>query len=147
MLRKEGLDLLLVDTVIIAGRPMLQLLFLRETFGSLEASSNTQVGSTESNRLGFFGKAGLEYDINAYNSLQSTFSVRGFKSNTDGFTDGTFIGSTNNIIEDFRRTSVGGDLRSDMIGQRTTQRLLRKKNKNYHSHSDWMATSPILIEM
>ena len=103
--------------------------FLRETFGSSEATSNSQIGSTESNRLGFFGKAGLEYDINAYNSLQSTFSVRGFKSNTDGFTDGTFIGPTNNIIEDFRRSSIGGDLRSGYDWSTNYTKSFKKKEQ------------------
>jgi len=61
--------------------------------------------------------------------LQSTFSVRGFKSNTDGFTDGLFTGSTNNVLEEFRRTSVGGDLRSGYDWSTNYTKTFKKKEQ------------------
>lgn len=103
--------------------------FIRETFGDTGTSIYEQAGSTESNRLGFFGKAGLEYDINAYNSLQSSFSLRGFRSNTDGFTDGLFTAPGSNVLEDFRRTSIGGDLRSGYDWSTNYTKTFKKKEQ------------------
>ena len=41
-------------------------------------------GVQKTNRLGFFGTVGAFYDFNAFNSLTTSFRLRGFSSNRDG---------------------------------------------------------------
>lgn len=101
---------------------------LRESFTDAGTISYGQTGSRITNRIGFFGKAGLEYDINAYNSLQSSFSLRGFKSNSDDSSEGLRMAASN-VLEDFRRTSDGGDLRSGYEWSTNYTKTFKKKEQ------------------
>lgn len=61
-------------------------------------------GTTKTSRLGFSGSANAFYDFNAYNSLNSSFTIRGFGSDQDG----TSLGSLGGF--DFDRATVGDNL-------------------------------------
>ncbi|HFB99668.1 MAG TPA: TonB-dependent receptor, partial [Phaeodactylibacter sp.] len=71
-----------------------------------------QNGTTKSRRIGFHGKVGAYYDINAYNSINSNFSTRGASFNRDGFVDSRFDSLMETVLEVFHRTTVGGTLNS-----------------------------------
>ncbi|WP_235298608.1 TonB-dependent receptor domain-containing protein [Portibacter marinus] len=62
-----------------------------DTIGT-QIRSLTQNGETRNSRLGFRGTAGAFYDFNAYNSLNTSFSARGFSFNSDGSIDGLLTG-------------------------------------------------------
>ncbi len=65
--------------------------FIREDFdGETLVSSYVQEGITTSSRTGFFGKAGLNYDINAYNNISTSINFRGFRFVTDAPTEAVF---------------------------------------------------------
>ncbi|MEL6122170.1 MAG: TonB-dependent receptor, partial [Bacteroidota bacterium] len=51
----------------------------------------TQFGINQTERLGFNGSASAFYDINAYNSFNTSFTTRGFGFDTDGVIDGSFL--------------------------------------------------------
>ena len=64
-----------------------------------------QAGETETSRLGFNGKFGAYYDINAYNSINSNISFNGFTSTSDGETNTTNILPSINFSETYARTT------------------------------------------
>ncbi len=65
--------------------------FIRQDFddGNL-VSAYDQDGISTSSRTGFFGKAGLNYDINAYNNISSSINFRGFSFDTDSPMEAVF---------------------------------------------------------
>ena len=56
-----------------------------------------QNGKSERERLGFFGQAGAYYDFNAYNSINSSFNLRGFTSRSDGVLDIDILNASEDI--------------------------------------------------
>lgn len=65
--------------------------FVREDYeGTQLVSSYLQDGVTTSSRTGFFGKAGLNYDINAFHNFSSSINFRGFSFDNDGLTTAVF---------------------------------------------------------
>ncbi len=64
-----------------------------------------QSGDSETSRLGFNGKFGAYYDINAYNSINSNISFNGYTSNNDGETTTTNILPSIDFQETYRRTT------------------------------------------
>jgi len=65
--------------------------FVREDFdGETLVSSYVQEGITTSSRTGFFGKAGLNYDLNAYNNISTSINFRGFRFVTDAPTEAVY---------------------------------------------------------
>jgi len=69
-----------------------------------------QAGDTKTSRLGFNGKFGAYYDINAYNSINSNISFNGFTSNSDGETNTTNILPSINFSETYARTTQANAL-------------------------------------
>lgn len=61
-------------------------------------------GITRSSRLGFNGSASAFYDFNAYNSINSGFTLRGFSFDQEGTSQGAFESFG------FNRTNDGGNL-------------------------------------
>ncbi len=68
-----------------------------------------QDGTNRSSRLGFRGSAGAFYDINAYNSINSNFSISGRTFNSDGLTRVTFDDPANNFLQEYTRASEGNN--------------------------------------
>jgi len=61
-------------------------------------------GVTNTSRLGFNGSASAFYDLNAYNSVNSSFTIRGFGFDQDGNSNGNLGGFL------FDRSTVGDNL-------------------------------------
>lgn len=101
--------------------------FLRESIGANGLEIYEQTGTVENYRIGFFGKAGLEYDINAYNTLQSNFSLRGFNQNADEQWNSS-IGLAN-ALSSFSRTSDGSTLRSGYEWSTNYTKTFKKKEQ------------------
>ncbi len=87
-------------------------MFLRKD----ETPSGTRIlqqdGDNTSSRIGFRGKLGAFYDFNAYNSINSTISFRGFTSDRDGELQSMFVDPVNELTENYKRFNKGTNLRS-----------------------------------
>ena len=70
----------------------------------------SQEGITETSRLGFNARVGAFYDINAYNSINSSFSLNGFTFDTDGRTDLNYVDSLQNVFQQYDRRLLGKSL-------------------------------------
>ena len=90
-----------------------------------------QDGLTENSRVGFFGQAGAFYDINAYNSINSSFRLRGFSFKNDGFQDAIFNDPINSVFQDYRRTSNARRLRSGFDWTTDYRRTYEQKEKEF----------------
>ena len=66
-----------------------------------------QKGTNRSSRIGFRGSAGAFYDINAYNSINSNFTIGGRNFNNDGLTTVIFDDPANNFLQEYTRASEG----------------------------------------
>ena len=66
-----------------------------------------QIGTNESSRIGTRGSAGAFYDINAYNSINSNFTMGGRRFNSDGLTNVTFDDPANSFFQEYTRASEG----------------------------------------
>lgn len=88
-----------------------------------------QNGITNTSRLGFRGSAGAFYDFNAYNSLNTSFSTRGFSTNTDGSLDGQLIDPIFNQGYTFSRDQGGVNGRSGYDWSTDYKRTFEEKDK------------------
>ncbi|MBT8234477.1 MAG: TonB-dependent receptor [Saprospiraceae bacterium] len=79
--------------------------FLRTPLNSVDTSYFYE-GVTNTSRLGFNGSVSAFYDFNAYNAINSSFSLRGFGFDRDGTASGQIL--SNNFL----RTNVGDNLSS-----------------------------------
>ncbi len=77
--------------------------FLRTDLFSQD-TSYYYTGTTNTERLGFNGSLSAFYDFNAYNAINTSYSLRGFGFNTDGSSDGIIFDNA------FNRTNVGTSL-------------------------------------
>ncbi|MEM6807491.1 MAG: carboxypeptidase regulatory-like domain-containing protein [Bacteroidota bacterium] len=84
--------------------------YLREDFVDGLTRTLRQDGNTETTRTGFGGRAGLFYDFNAFNSINSNFRVRGFTFDRDGFQDAIFSDPILNINQNYRQNQLTGSL-------------------------------------
>ena len=82
--------------------------FYREDYLENAVRTLSQVGNTTTQRIGFRGTAGAFYDINAYNSINTSFNLRGFNFNRDGYQDAVFTDPYQGLIQKYRRTTDGG---------------------------------------
>ncbi len=71
-----------------------------------------QDGITNSSRIGFWGQAGAFYDFNAYNSINTSFSLRGHSFDQSGFQDALFTDPSLSINQMYRRDNTVKNLRS-----------------------------------
>ena len=79
--------------------------FLRTSLSSGEVLYSSS-GVTETSRLGFNGSANAFYDFNAFNAINSTFTLRGFGFDTEGEGGGEFFNQA------FTNSTIGESLRS-----------------------------------
>lgn len=86
--------------------------FLREDQIGDELRIFERIGTTKSGRTGFNGNAGLYYDINAFNAINSSFQIRGFGFDQDGTLASKFIDPEANINQLYARSSIGNNGRS-----------------------------------
>ncbi len=71
-----------------------------------------QDGINNTSRIGFRGKLGAFYDFNAFNSINSTISLRGFSFDADGELTSKFVNPIDNLTENYNRFNDGNTLRS-----------------------------------
>ena len=90
-----------------------------------------QTGTTRNTRLGFRGTAGAFYDFNAYNSLNTSFSTRGFSFNSDGSQDGVLTDPIFNQGYTFRRESGGVNGRSGYDWSTDYRKTFEEKDREF----------------
>lgn len=66
-----------------------------------------QSGTQNTSRLGGHGSVSAFYDFNGYNSINSSFTYRGFGFDTDGTTTGMI--NQLGFVDNFNRTSIGSN--------------------------------------
>jgi ferric enterobactin receptor len=81
--------------------------FYREDITSSGIRKLSQNGIQETSRLGGNGSVNLFYDFNGYNSLTSSFSIRGFGFDTNGSLDGIIDDPSLGINDQFSRINSG----------------------------------------
>lgn len=86
--------------------------FFREDDIGTESRIFERVGTNTSSRLGFNGNASMFYDINAFNSLSSSFQLRGFNFDRDGSLASSFIDPVNELNQIYNRSNDGTNGRS-----------------------------------
>jgi len=80
--------------------------FRREEFGDALPSLLTQDGFNTSSRLGFRTNAGMEYNLNAYNTITSSLTYRGHNSINDNDVLSSYSVNSD-PLEVYRRTTDG----------------------------------------
>jgi outer membrane receptor protein involved in Fe transport len=81
--------------------------FIRKDLVNGQYRTLDQSGVTETSRIGFRGTGGAFYDINAYNSLNSTFSIGGHSSNRDGLSEVNYMDPITGFNQAYTRTNDG----------------------------------------
>lgn len=66
-----------------------------------------QFGTSESSYLRFRGSGGAFYDINAYNSINSSFSFGGYSSDSEGLNEVFFEDPSRDFLQEYTRSAVG----------------------------------------
>lgn len=84
--------------------------FYRQSSSDLGMTTLEQNGVSNTSRIGFNGGASAYYDINAYNSINSSFRLNGYAFDNDGTTMSSFISPT--LTQDYTRLTDGGNLYS-----------------------------------
>ncbi len=79
------------------------------TAGGVETTLN-QSGLQNTSRLGFNSTASAFYDFNAYNAINSSFTLRGFGFDTDGNFEGSQRDATGATLFTFNNANVGDNL-------------------------------------
>ena len=85
--------------------------FRREEFGDVVPTLLTQDGFNTSSRYGFRTNAGMEYNVNAYNTITSSLSYRGYHSINDNDVLSSYSVNSD-PLEIYRRTTDGNSGRS-----------------------------------
>ncbi|NND34828.1 MAG: TonB-dependent receptor [Saprospiraceae bacterium] len=86
--------------------------FYREDRIGGQLRTLNQNGITESSRIGFWGQAGAFYDFNAYNSINSSFNLRGHTFDQSSVLDAAFRDPFSEIFQDYNRINENDNLRS-----------------------------------
>ncbi len=81
--------------------------YLREDITSAGLRKFEQNGNQKTSRLGGNGSISAFYDINGYNSINSSFNFRGFGFNVDGVTLGILNDPSTGLNDNFTRTNTG----------------------------------------
>ncbi len=90
-----------------------------------------QNGTTRNSRLGFRGTAGAFYDFNAYNSINTSYSTRGFSFNSDGTLNGSLVDPIFNNGYEFVREQGGLNGRSGYDWSTDYKRTFEEKDREF----------------
>ena len=104
--------------------------FRREEFGDAIPTLLTQDGFNTSSRLGFRTNAGMEYNFNAYNTITSSLSYRGYNSNNDNDVLSSYS-VNNDPLEVYRRTTDGNSGRSGWDWEGTYEKTFSDSEKKW----------------
>ena len=91
----------------------------------------TQNGITENERIGFRGRAGAFYDFNAYNSINSSFSIGGHSFDRDGNTNFDFTDPIANLSQTYSNHVLQGTLNSNYDWTTDYQRKYKNPDKEF----------------
>ncbi len=107
--------------------------FVREDFdGNTLVSSYLQDGITTTSRTGFFGNAGLNYDINAYHNISSSVNFRGFSFDTNSPTTATFNPDLDQVFREItNRTSDAKTLRGGFDWTTDYRRTFKEEGREF----------------
>jgi ferric enterobactin receptor len=104
--------------------------FRREEFGIATPSLLTQDGFNTSSRLGYRINAGLEFNINEYNTLNTSLSFRGHRVENENDVLSSY--SLNNALEEvYRRTTNGYSNRGGLDWEGSYRRTFPKKDQEW----------------
>ncbi len=107
-----------------------QIEFLRKDFeGETTLSSYSQFGTATTSRTGFFGKAGLTYDINAFHNISSSVNFRGFSFDNSGSQNATFTDFNSLFQEITDRNSDAQTLRGGFDWTTDYRRTFKEEGK------------------
>jgi len=104
--------------------------FLRDDFSSAAISRLTQDGTSTSSRLGFRLNSGLEYNVNAYSSINSSVNFRGYDSKNDNRVQSIYM-IDNSLIDSYQRTVDGSSGRGGWEWDLDYKRNFSKKEKEW----------------
>ncbi|HHH50625.1 MAG TPA: TonB-dependent receptor, partial [Saprospiraceae bacterium] len=91
-----------------------------------------QNGTTSSSRIGFSGRAGLVYDINAYNTISTSVNTRGFSFDRDGFVNVDFVPDvTNSVNLANKRNTLSKTLRSGFDWDTDYRRTFKNPDREF----------------
>jgi outer membrane receptor protein involved in Fe transport len=85
--------------------------FLREDFLSTGTRTLDQQSEGNSSFYGPRGTLGMNYDLNAYNSINSSLTFNGFGSTRDNVTEALFLDPALNFRQEYTRISEASSLR------------------------------------
>ncbi|HOY18429.1 MAG TPA: TonB-dependent receptor [Haliscomenobacter sp.] len=85
--------------------------FLREDFLSTGTRTLDQVTNGNSSYYGPRGTLGMNYDINAYNSINSSLTFNGFGQISDNTTAALFLDPASNFRQEYTRVAEANSLR------------------------------------
>jgi ferric enterobactin receptor len=104
--------------------------FRREEFGDANPSLLTQDGTNTSDRLGYRFNAGLQYDINALSSINSSFSFRGHRVNNENDVLSSY--SYDSLLDEvYRRTTDGYSNRAGWDWESSYERKFEKEDQEW----------------
>ncbi len=88
--------------------------FLRETFSGENKGKLSYDGKLDISRLGYGGSIGAFYDFNAYNSINTSLSLRGRNYTKEGETNINKYNSENTLYENDFRTEKSSNTKSSL---------------------------------
>jgi ferric enterobactin receptor len=86
--------------------------YYREDFTPFGTSTIQDIGEGIGERLGFRGSASAYYDFNAFNSISSSFSMRGFNRSNDNLTETNRFDAETGAIDLFSIESISDQRRN-----------------------------------
>ncbi len=101
-----------------------------DTIGS-SVRSLIQNGVAATQRVGFHGSFGAYYDINAYNSINSNISFRGFGFDREGITTARFSDPSKNWLQESSRNSLSETLNSGFDWNTDYRRTFPNSEKEF----------------
>ncbi len=110
--------------------------FLREDFdGETVVSNYIQEGKTNTSRTGFFGRAGLIYDINAFHNISSSINWRGHSFDTESLATSTFNPDLVNQVmaEVTERNSDANSLKAGFDWSTDYRRTFKQEGREFNA--------------
>ncbi len=113
--------------------------FRREELSQLAPGLLLQDGTNRSSRLGFRSQLGMEYNFNAYNTLNASVSYRGFDVRTNNQVSSNYMVS-NAMVDSYLRKIDGTSVRGGLDLGLDFRRTMKKKDQ------EWSAAVEVEID-
>ena len=109
----------------------------REDYLPQGTSTISNIGEGISERLGFRGSAAAYYDFNAYNSLSSSFSLRGFNRNSDNLTEANIYDAVADLSDRYTLDSKSDNGRSGFEWTTDYRKKFKKPEQEFALAFQW----------